>query len=510
MTGKYVRPETKTAAKVTQVACPQCGGALTLRAKGYTQTLVCQYCFSVLDVDKTNVSISSRRKTTLEIEPLIPLGSRGKLHGVIWEVIGFMQRRGIYSPFDQQKPATPAWKSVAFSLITDNDDDDNEPPPEPITWQEYLLFNPLKGFRWLSERNGHWNYIITLHDIPTKEYWNENRKYLDTSYRFYETYQATVLFVIGEFYWRLKTGDKHKITDFLNKSAILSLEESNKVSEVYPHTVGQASPIDSLLMGGSDTQAEVKPRPIYDKTSTDAEQIWSLAEYIEPEEIQTAFNLEYPLPARTGVAINQPVLHQDIIQNAYKTSGLGLATLIILQMAFAVFSPAQHKLISTELIVSKPVPQTNIFGANPVTPETTNKYVSAPFTINHSFGVMTLTMQASVNQSWVEVDFNLIDDATGKSINIDSGLEYYSGYSSDGYWAEGKRSDTWTFSVPPKGQYHLVMTGETNHNEPLSVFVELSQGSTSVSNFILALILILLPGAMGLFYTLFFEARREQ
>ena len=36
----------------------------------------------------------------------------------------------------------------------------------PESWREYLLFNPAKGFRYLTEYNGHWNYIKPIQSMP--------------------------------------------------------------------------------------------------------------------------------------------------------------------------------------------------------------------------------------------------------------------------------------------------------------------------------------------------------
>ena len=29
-------------------------------------------------------------------------------------------------------------------------------------WQEYLLYNPMTGFRWLVESDGHWSYVTNV------------------------------------------------------------------------------------------------------------------------------------------------------------------------------------------------------------------------------------------------------------------------------------------------------------------------------------------------------------
>src|SRR5580693_9095177 len=101
--------------------CPQCGAAILLRAMGHAETVVCESCHSILDAKDPNLQILQKFEAIIGVDrPLIPLGSRGKLRGTDYEVIGF-QRRGIVSE------------------------------GERFDWHEYLLFNPYKGFRYLSE-----------------------------------------------------------------------------------------------------------------------------------------------------------------------------------------------------------------------------------------------------------------------------------------------------------------------------------------------------------------------
>ena len=37
---------------------------------------------------------------------------------------------------------------------------------DSYSWDEYLLFNPYKGFRYLTEYNGHWNFVQVQTALP--------------------------------------------------------------------------------------------------------------------------------------------------------------------------------------------------------------------------------------------------------------------------------------------------------------------------------------------------------
>ena len=42
---------------VRALSCPSCGGTINLRAAGYTVTVACQYCGSILDVANPDVRL---------------------------------------------------------------------------------------------------------------------------------------------------------------------------------------------------------------------------------------------------------------------------------------------------------------------------------------------------------------------------------------------------------------------------------------------------------------------
>src|SRR6186713_1702328 len=108
--------------------CPICGSAIELRAMGAAATVVCSYCSSTLDATNPQLVILQKWQSQITVQPIIPLGSRGSLFGAVWEVIGFQQR----------------------GIIVEGTD---------YYWREYVLFNPYKGFRYLSEYENHWSFV---------------------------------------------------------------------------------------------------------------------------------------------------------------------------------------------------------------------------------------------------------------------------------------------------------------------------------------------------------------
>ncbi|MCS5709952.1 DUF4178 domain-containing protein [Candidatus Berkiella aquae] len=445
MAGKYLHPDHKaTPPQVEQLTCVKCGGALTLRAKGYTTTLVCPYCAALYNVTVNGLEIEGLSANKSNVTPYIPLGTRGKLHGATWEVIGFMQRRS---------PMT--------------------------TWQEYLLFNPYKGFRWLTECLGHWNYVVTLHDVPKKNIIGNKLTYLDLTYQYYARYNAVVTYVVGEFYWRVKANDACQIEDYVCAPNILTQEK------------------------GAD------------------EQNWSLAEYIEPETIKTAFNLDANLPAKVGATINQPFKRKQELSAMVSVGVIG--TIILAVFTFILIAANHEKTLSTGefsaisnqvLSQSTPILPYNATTANsePVSPNNqtpvNTETVSPTFEITDNKAFLHFYLYAPVNNSWVDLDAKLINEETGKSVYFESGVEYYHGYD-EGYWSEGSTTNSMTFSALPKGKYHLVFNATTNAYGSLPVKYSLKQGGINGGSFFFTIFLMLLPSVVGLGYYFYFEYKRR-
>ena len=106
----------------------------------------------------------------------IPLGAKGTFDGVTYTLIGRLRRETYYEG------------SVFF-------------------WDEYLLYEPAVGFRWLVESNGHWSFVTTL-PPGAVEIGYDKVAYGGRDFRLYDTATAEVAEVWGEMYWRVHVGEK--------------------------------------------------------------------------------------------------------------------------------------------------------------------------------------------------------------------------------------------------------------------------------------------------------------
>ncbi len=350
--------------------CPSCGAGVVLRAVGQSVTAVCGSCSAIIDSSNENYQVIEKAAKATLRKPLISLGQRGSLKGVLWEVIGYVERvdgTGIYG------------------------------------WSEYLLYNPMRGFRWLTEFDGHWNYILTTKEKPTAlPSWSRSGtrsgvKYLDKEYFLFHSGSAKVTYVIGEFYWRVRIGETVSVEDYINPPEILSCENSKD------------------------------------------EVTWSLGEYIEPSTIREAFQVKESMPVQTGVAPNQLSTIADATSYSLKYWGLFLAVLFVIQVKTLFFSKGETA-YSGEFSFSAM--------------DSERLRVSPQFELKHGLANVEVTVASPVRNNWLEVQTDLVNDDDGSVYEFEQGLEFYSGYD-DGPWSEGSQSAVTTVSSIPPGRYHL-------------------------------------------------------
>ncbi len=397
--------------------CPSCGSSLKIRAVGQSIVVACNSCDGIIDVQNENYRIIDRYEKRLTVEPRIPLGSRGKIRGDVFEVIGFMRR-------------------------ADSTD--------VYSWSEYLLFNPYKGFRWLTEAYGHWNFVSTTRTKPKVS--DDKAVFLSDKYRLFYKGSSKVTYVVGEFYWRVKVGSRAQVRDYICPPRVLSEEKD------------------------------------------DEEVIWSIGEYVEPEEIRTAFNITTPLPSKTGVAPNQP--------SPTSTSAIKLRSFLwyfcgaLLLIQILTLSRAKNEEVFRRT-----------YGYDPNTPSqviTTEKFEQPAWRSNFE-----IALQSPVDNNWLAIDTALVNDKTGEAYYFDEGVEYYSGVDDGETWSEGNQRTHQIISSVPTGTYYLTLeptSGGLASGHPFEVTVK--RDVPLWWNFLWAFVLILILPAFALGRMHAFEMRR--
>jgi len=125
------------------------------------------------------------------VQPAIPLGTRGRLGGEPFEVIGYLQRQVV---------------------------------DEPFTWSEYLLHNPVHGMRWLVEYHGHWVLSRAASGVPKST--KGSVTYQEVAYRHFQTAKAKIVAVSGEFPWAPRVDERAVVEDYVAPPKILSSERN--------------------------------------------------------------------------------------------------------------------------------------------------------------------------------------------------------------------------------------------------------------------------------------------
>lgn len=431
--------QTPPAPAAKSVSCPSCGGTVTLRAAGYTVNVACEYCSSILDVtDPTVKLITQYNEAAAELD--IPLGTRGTLRGVEWEVIGYLQR--------------------------------SEGGSYP--WEEYLLFNPYNGYRWLIANRGGWSLgeMLTLSPgvSPYGGLELEGERYK----HFFADGRAQVDYVLGEFYWRVARGETVSTDDWVRPGYMLSRE-----ANAY-------------------------------------EVSWTLSELLSRDEVRAAFPDANASRSHWPPLPHQPSPHRGFLRSAWKVALLALVLIFGVMIAF-----------SGEKWVTA--------GTFAIASDGSEKSVTlGPVTFDRPY--QRVEIDADVPQlenGWVDLDYALVNRATQQSYTAYGAAERYSGSDSDGPWTEGSRGNHVSIASVPRGTYDLVVDykgnrwGSSSSYTPSSFFgtsqpdngwmtassqpqvtIKVNQGALYFSNMLIALLFVSIPLLWSLFRHMSFEKAR--
>jgi hypothetical protein len=190
--------------KLEVLTCPNCGGAVELHGGSETQTVVCSYCGSVLDLTPEQAAIIGQ--TDPQFKPAMPieLGMEGTFEGKLHQVIGWVRYEG--------------W-----------DDEDK------WQWDEWLLASADGEFRWLSydsEEGFHLYQKITPRE-PFDPRTATSIKVPGGVARVIERSPARIVTLAGELTWRGKVGDELKYVDAKRGKILYSIEYTREELEVF-------------------------------------------------------------------------------------------------------------------------------------------------------------------------------------------------------------------------------------------------------------------------------------
>jgi Domain of unknown function (DUF4178) len=419
VTGGATPPPASARTQATRLACPHCDGSIELRAPDQTMRVGCPYCGALIEVadgplEVLKVQGKKARSARLEI----PLGSQGEFEGRTLTVIGWVQRAARIGRAE-------------------------------YPFEEYLLYHPDLGFRWLVESDGHWSYVKP---VDTGEVGADDGEatYGGVTFRVFQTAPLIVKHVLGELYWRVEIGERVTGRDYVAPPAMLSCERGDK---------------------------EIN---------------WSLGEWISTERVQRTFPKAERLRAARGVAPNQPAVARGVMT----TFGIALSAAII--AGIVVAGRATDTQVATfECDQAAPAPTGG--PAEPLAPS--GVCFSKPFELAGDQNI-AIQLTGSVSNSWISVGGDLVNDATGDVESFERDVEYYYGYTDGESWSEGSTDATVHLTPMPAGRYVMRLELASNQRS-YSVRATVVEDVFRVTGWFKLAIVILVPGiGIGLIWFL--------
>ena len=138
----------------------------------------------------------------------------------------------------------------------------------------------------------------------------------------------------------------------------------------------------------------------------------------------------------------------------------------------------------------------------------TQVFFSEPFELAGRRNIR-VSGESPVQNTWVYLEGDLINDETGVVQSFPIDISYYQGVEDGESWSEGGQTDAAYTSSMPAGRYVLRLEGQWEKwQEPAVVSIKVEQNVTHGFNLLLALIALSVgPIAMGI-YHIGFERRR--
>jgi hypothetical protein len=430
-----------------RLACPSCNAPIELRVPGETQRVVCSYCNELIAVGD---AVQVLGKLKVKATPSIPLGSNGTFADGELTVIGYVQRSAhvddVWYPFE-----------------------------------EYLMYAPGVGFRWLVCSDGHWSYVQpvavgAIEQVPVR--------YDGVKFLAFARAPLRVDVVLGEFYWQVAEGEQVESEDFVAPPAMLSLERSA------------------------------------------AEETWSLSTYMTEREVQRALgDKDLVLPPRIGKGPNQV----NPGQRAARNLTFGMLLMMLMGLVASFVAPNRLAYEHSVPVVgggsgSAPpaVPVGSDAGSDAgsaagsaagsdagsaAPPEGQNVFFSDPFELDGSKNV-ELDFSTQLDNDWMYVAADLVHDKTGGVVNLEANLEHWSGVEDGESWSEGSQQTTEVVGPQPEGSYLLRLESQRGLAGEATLHVVVRQGVYRLRYLLWALAILGVPWLVFGVYAWAFEKQR--
>lgn len=397
--------------------CRNCGGQIELLAPGQTLSAACKHCGAIADLTDENFNLLSRISQRRAYNPVFEIGSTAEFEGKKWKLIGFMVR-----------------KVVDYEYY----------------WNEYLLFNPQYGFRFLVDNYGHWSWVKMVTNVDSRKINRQSIWYERRRYSAYTEGKASIAYALGEFFWQVKKDDIANTKDLISPPYMIS--------------------------------AEVEDEGI----------VWSKGGYLEPEAVAAAFGKpDQVMPEKVSVGANQP---NHFRKRFWQMVPIWLIAVVAI-VGLNTFFNSRAK--------ESPIMQWEL----PYPLE--NDSVSRPFELEGPVENVRIILSPSrFENAWLEGYGTLHRLDTNVSYTFAMPMEYYYGVTTEGYWTEGSKVTGFVIEGIPSGRYELLLSSSASKSG--TVKISMQRGIPSNENMTILLILISILPAYFFIRARIFEKKRQE
>ncbi|RLJ30753.1 uncharacterized protein DUF4178 [Chryseobacterium sp. 7] len=341
--------------------CPACESENIIDLTFPIEEYVCKTCSHLIDV------AGNKKTKHLKVPAenvVLDVGQKGKIDGVEYTVVAIVVKKYGNSIF----------------------------------WREYSLKDSKGNDAFLSESDGHWVFLITMHPDDFKGKDSKLPTYAGRTYRWYENTPCTIDAAAGFFDERLDFSIA-TYKEYVNGTRMISQEKTGKKSQYF------------------------------------------YGVHISKNDVKRAFKIAH-MPYYTGVGIVQPY-YFDIKQ---VVNIFCVAALMICLLQLYVYTSRTNETVFAETINFADVQG--------------KEMVSKSFTLSGGSAPLKVNAFSGVDNSWANIQLSLVNEKTNEIIYTSKDIEQYHGYEDGESWSEGSQSEEFNLCGVSSGQYHFLISAE--------------------------------------------------
>ncbi|THU40910.1 DUF4178 domain-containing protein [Niastella caeni] len=401
-----------------ELSCSTCNEVTRLYSWPLANSYTCTSCGASYTFE--NGERKFKRRIGLNKSPAIPLHATGVIRGIQYQVVGFMEK-----------------------------EDD-----ESYKWREYTLFNPIQGYAYLSEFNGHWIFLQETGHAPVIT----NNKTMQFDYdgkvfKLYNQYRYSVVDSRGEFPGNVFDNKKPNCKEW------------------------------------------IAPPEIWARELHDSGLCWFQGKHISRSELYAAFGKDISLPFKVGVGAVQPAPGMVGLSLLLR-GGAGILLVFLLLFLFSITYNREQVVYENMFVL-------------PGTPEIP-PIVTPPFKLDKWRANLEFHISAPINNSWFETAITLVNADNGNEYAVENGVEMYSGYDGGEYWTEGSSSGDVLMNAIPAGNYFLRIDPSKGPGNIETFSLKATYDVPMWRNFFIFVLFALLPLLAVLVLAVIREGRRWQ